>query len=111
MGGATKPKGGPPPRDDTRHSKSQEEHDRRAQGELEERLAPRPFHRTNFSLLRTTCACTGRSGPRTSGTSDGTAPPTSTCSTSPRSVAQTQSAGDGEASAGHQTEALTPIRL
>jgi hypothetical protein len=97
--------------DDRSDTNREEDHDRRAQGQLEQRLSAVELHRANLSLPRTACARIGRPLPGTIGTSDGTDPPISTSNEAPRSVAHTHSAGAGLGSPWHHADALTPTRL
>src|SRR6266851_6045480 len=97
--------------DDCSHTNSEEDDDRRAEGQLEQCLSAVDLHRANLCLSRTACARIGRPLPGTMGTSDGTDPPISTCNAVPRSEAQTHSAGAGLGSPWHHADALTPTRL
>src|SRR6266851_519042 len=84
--------------DDCSHTNSEEDDDRRAEGQLEQCLSAVDLHRANLCLSRTACARIGRPLPGTMGTSDGTDPPISTCNAVPRSEAQTHSARAGNRS-------------
>src|SRR6266851_3840619 len=93
--------------DDCSHTNSEEDDDRRAEGQLEQCLSAVDLHRANLCLSRTACARIGRPLPGTMGTSDGTDPPISTCNAVPRSEAQTQPHGGGEVHLRFRCNAVT----
>src|SRR6185437_10342412 len=86
----------------------EQDHDGRAQGELDERLATLTVHGAKTSFCRVTMACRGSPSANPAGTNAGTTPPTSTVTSTSLSCAQTQTIGAGGGRPGHHLVALTP---